>query len=104
MKELEVKHKEPTENIRKAEVKEKMTFLGSMKMIKGLTLFEMDCKTGMIRKAVFEESIIEFSGKKTRKLIFNPKAMYVQAVNVKNAKRKFEKKAKALIQKYKKNG
>lgn len=93
----EIYKADKTKIVKQAEVKKESKLIGSMKVIPGLTLFEMDMKSGEIRKAVFKETIATFGGGGSSKLEFNPNSMYVQALNLKNAKRKFEKRVKQII-------
>jgi hypothetical protein len=98
MKEIEVKVASTDHTIIQAEQKMAERLLGSMKVIKGLTLYEMDMITGQIRKAKFVDRVMNIGSMSVKnKIQFRAKSMYVQAINVKNAKRKFEKKVKEII-------
>lgn len=71
-----------------------------MKQIPGLTLFEMSLSTGKITKAIFDTAQVNLNKSNclSKKLQVDPNKMYVQALNLKNAKRKFEKRAKQIIE------
>lgn len=97
MKELQSHNQDKVKIIKQAEVKHQQKFLGSMRAIPGLTLFQMDMSTGKITEAQYDEMIIDAKGAKHRKLKFDGKCMYVQALNLSNAKRKFTKRAKQII-------
>lgn len=58
----------------------------------GMTLWECNLVTQTIVSAVYEEVVASLEGKVHRKLIRDEKCVYIQALNKKNAKKKFEKK------------
>jgi hypothetical protein len=98
MRELEKHNPDSHKQIKQAEIKKQHNLLGSFKKIRGLTLFQMDVTTGKISKAKFEQRTVEYVGQKKRnKLIAEENCLYVQALNFKNAKKKFTKKVKQLI-------
>lgn len=71
-------------------------FIGSIKMERGQKLFELNLKTGDIKLAEFKESVIEFPLhqksplSKRKELIVGEDCMYRPAINLVNAKRKFQ--------------
>lgn len=105
MKQLGIKtvdDKTPTEFVKKAEQKKQQKHIGSIRLRRGLTLFQMNTETGKISKVSFDETHVnpDFNKGKVNvrhKVTYNPKMLYVQALNMKNAKKKFEKIAKQII-------
>lgn len=68
--------------------------VGIMKLKKGLTLFELDRLTGKVCPVNLDSHIqVKTNGKtqKRHKFVPNPKNIYVQALNKKNAIRKIKK-------------
>jgi len=105
MKQLGVKvvdEKTPTEFVKKAEQKKQQKHIGSIRLRKGLTLFQMSIETGRISKVEFDETVVKpdfdkGTRKVSHKVTYDPKMLYVQALNMKNAKKKFTKLAKQII-------
>ena len=91
---FELKTKEQKEV--SAKQKQEYKYLGSMRMINGLKLWEYDTQTNVLKLAEIQKNnAVNFGTKKASgnsKVTHNPKAIYIQALNYKNAKRKIEKK------------
>lgn len=100
MKETEPKVKEPQEVLKQAEIKSTEKYLGSLRLLKGQTLFEVNKKTLEIKEARFEEKEAlplfvkgvkrDYSPVRT-KLIVNEDCYYVAALNKKNVIKKIKK-------------
>lgn len=81
------------------EVKKHKKPIFQFKHHNGLKVYELDLKTGEIFEAEFEEGAIKFETFNginidpglVKKVITKENCIYVQAINVKNAKRKFTK-------------
>lgn len=74
---------------------EKLKRLGSIKIYKGHTLWEINVKTGEINEAEFNEdskAVFGKKGKTAKKLIIKKGMYYESALNRKNALRKFKEK------------
>lgn len=57
---------------------------------KGHTLFEIDCNTGEINEAKYEEIVSSFITKRVRrKVIVTPNCLYISCLNKKSARKKF---------------
>ena len=81
--------------------KQEYKHIGSIKIIKGLTLYACNMETQEINKVVIEKKAsIGLDGKEVRqqKAQHDPKCVYIQAINIKNARRKLEK----FLEKHKK--
>ena len=77
-----------------AKINKELKYIGSMKHFAGHTLFEIDLITGEVRKAVINNTVtVGLNGKETHKRKVNIKAdcYYIEALNIKNAIRKFNK-------------
>lgn len=81
--------------IAEQEKEKQLKFLGSLRRIPGLTMYECNLMNGDIKPAKLD-SIIALDGSITRKLIIQPGCLYDQALNQKNATRKFLKRAQNL--------
>jgi len=77
------------------EKEKQLKFLGSLRKVPGLTMYECNLMTGDIKPAKLD-SIIDIEGNITRKLVIQPGCLYDQALNMKNAMRKFLKRAQKL--------
>lgn len=100
MKEIQQQQKAPTEFVKKSEIKHEQNKVGQIRMIKGLTLYKMSMVTGKISKVEIEMvDTVDFKnpGASKKKVEYQRDHLYVQALNDKNAKRKFEKIAKQII-------
>lgn len=73
---------------------EKLKFLGKLKHKSGLTCFEFNLKTRMVRKADVEDSKTFENGKSAKRLVIAPGCDYVMKLNQKNAEKYFRKKWK----------
>lgn len=88
----EIAGKDTIEIIKQSEVSKKANLLGSEPFKRGLTLFEYNCETKEIYKAVFTEEYwnpITKTGK--RKVVVNPNCVYKQFLNEKSARKGFGK-------------
>jgi hypothetical protein len=97
MKELQLKDKLAKQEIVAQQEKQfEQVYQGSLKPHQGHTLFEINTKTGEIAKAQFETTDIQWEdavyGKisKKRKCIVKPDYVYISALNVKNALKKYK--------------
>lgn len=94
MKELIPELKVKEEDVRPAEEK-RQNLIGSLKAIRGLTLWEIEKETGEIKAAVFEEVNASMKNGKEgglkKKLLMKKGCFYVEALNKKNALRKFNR-------------
>lgn len=78
----------------KTPVKQEYKFVGSIQKIPGLRLYSYNTITGDIKLVkVQQEVMLDIHGKTTHKIkaLDDPKLLYVQALNLKNAARKFGK-------------
>lgn len=90
MKATEIQQaKDEVQSIR--EFPKEKKYLGSLRSISGLTVFEMNIKDRTIIPAEFE-SVIKMDGTKHRKIVIKENCVYIQALNKQNAFRKFKKK------------
>lgn len=75
-----------------APVKREYKKVGSMILKRGMTLFAFDFETGVLEPVKIDrrKSIVDFYGRsvKNARAEYNPKALYVQALNRKNAEKK----------------
>lgn len=75
--------------------KKQSNFVGSLNIHKGQKCFELNIKTGDIKLAEYDNQTINYpTSKQTssihRKLTLNDECIYVVAINLKNAKKKFQ--------------
>jgi len=104
MKEILQHDKDTVKQVRQKEVKKQEKFVGKIKPIKGLTLYKMSLETGIISKVEFEEAMASYDSKKVpKKVKYEQDHIYIQALNNKNAKRKFTKISLELISKNQNN-
>lgn len=68
---------------------ESQRLIDSVVPYRGHTLFEINCTTGQINKAEFEEINANFSGEVRKKIIINPNCLYISCLNKKSAKKKY---------------
>jgi hypothetical protein len=107
MKEIQQHDKDKIKIVKQAEVKKQQQFIGKVRLAKGLTLYQMNCKTGNISKVQYDDAVVKIENvkanktKRVLKVKYLPGHLYVQALNDKNAKRKFTKIALELIQQHK---
>jgi len=74
------------------QVKHEYKLFGRMKYKKGLKLFSLNIETGDIKEVeIIRQVMIDTEGKERYKMRVNydPKCLYRQALNMKNAERKF---------------
>ncbi|AVR47247.1 hypothetical protein C7S20_19425 [Christiangramia fulva] len=106
---------EPTEEVRKKEVEKKQKLLGSKKVHKGHTLYEINLKEHTIVEATFEKEVADYEKEAkpvkkqlgivqfkdghrkvmidnfdriSKKVIKKPNCIYISALNKKNLKKK----------------
>jgi len=81
------------------EVDKKQKYVGKIRVIKGLTMYKLNLKTGHITKVQFDSAVIDINNpyKIKKKMIQEPGFIYTQALNDKNAKRKFTKQVAQII-------
>jgi hypothetical protein len=94
MKDLEIKQAEPSISISQ-EVRKHLQHIGTVKKIKGLTMFELNIKDMTLQPAIYKETVVvvpkDGKSKIVNKLIVNEGCYYVQALNKKNAYKKLAK-------------
>jgi len=77
---------------RKAEQKQEYKFHGSVKLHKGCKLYSFNTETLMLEEVKIERkvalSVTDKKPVKQSRVNFNPKCLYLQAINIENAKRK----------------
>ena len=93
MKELFDLNEKPRQAVtRKAEQKQEYKFHGSIKMNKGCKLYSFNTETLMLEEVKIERKVavnaIDKKPVKQNRVNFNPKCLYLQAINIQNAKRK----------------
>jgi hypothetical protein len=81
---------------KQVEISNKQARIATENLTKGLTLFEIDLMKKTIRKATFDEGIVNMNGTISRKVMVKENHLYMEALNIKNAKRR-------VLQKYKIN-
>lgn len=98
MKEFDLVNKDQTKISKEAEIKKENQYLGSHKMKKGHTLFEINTITGEIFVAEYQtkDVVIGSDGttSKRKSVMAKENCIYMSALNVKNLKRKLSKKIK----------
>jgi hypothetical protein len=86
---------EQIEIVSQKEVQKQLKHLGSIRLQRGHTLWEVNMKTGMITPATYETQAADFKAAAKgiqgvrRKLISKEGCMYIPALNKKNAAKKF---------------
>lgn len=86
------KTKDVIEIVKQSQIAKKANLLGSEPYKRGLTLFEYNCETKVIKKAQYSENYwnpITKTG--TKKVLVSPNCVYRQFLNIKNAKKGFAK-------------
>lgn len=102
MKEIKSVDKDQVSIVDQREVKSEKKFVGRINRIKGLTLYKMSMTSGQISKVDLKPEITIRFSKAPKEVVeakYEEGFLYVQALNDKNAKRKFTKIAKQIIQK-----
>lgn len=84
------------------QVPKEYKFQGSVQMVPGLPLWEFNMKTLEIRKAEYKSENLTYHGGVKRELVVDPDCAYIQALNYKNALRKFKKHYSHLFENAKK--
>lgn len=86
------------EIVEEEQQKKELTLLGQQRKIKGLILWEKNLKTGKIERAKYKKTNAFISGigdgtvdsvTHTFTVVVNENCIYAQALNLKNAKKKF---------------
>lgn len=75
-----------------APVKQEYKKVGSINLRRGMTLYEFDFKTLVLKPVQIDrkETMVDITGNpvKNARAIYNPNALYIQALNMKNAEKK----------------
>jgi hypothetical protein len=102
MKELIQHQKEELQVHSTTEQQKKQKYLGSLKLQKGLTCWELNIITGLIKQAHFESEAVNYTTNNKsairRKLIIKENCIYEMALNLDNAVRKLKAKLEKLKQ------
>lgn len=99
VKELSSHIKEEIKIHAEQQQEKQLKYLGSLKRHNGHDIWEIDLKTGKISKAEFSDEAVNFeTGVAERKIITKENHWYCSALNNENAFKKFNAKAKTLIQ------
>ena len=75
-------------------INKELKYIGSLAHQSGHTLFEIDMNTGSVKEAVIKREVfVDMDGKPVFKsnVNINKECYYLEALNVKNAKKKFLK-------------
>ena len=95
MKELEQQQKDVIEIVKQTKQEKKQVLIGTIRPHQNHLLYELNTKTGVVELAKFKVDDIVFSDTKDverkKKVIVNESCLYVTALNIKNAKKKFIK-------------
>lgn len=91
MKELQKINEDHIVITKQKEQKKEGKYFGTIKFHKGHTLYKKNVETGEISKANFEPIEYNTNGNNNRKVIIEKGYIYASALNVKNAKKKFNK-------------
>ena len=78
-----------------AKISKEQKYIGSIRHRPGHTLFEVNLKTGQIKEAVLDRRVsVGLDGKESyqTKVQVNKGCYYLEALNIKNAKKRFVKK------------
>ena len=93
----------PVEQVIEKQVKKTTKHLGTLRKVQGLSLYSLDLTTGHIEKVIYKNIRVTFSQPSISyvpdseniriraEAEAKPNLIYVQALNIKNAKRKFTK-------------
>lgn len=102
MKEFEPNNPEQIELRVEKQHKKAVDFVGSFIKYPGHTVWEINLKSQEITPAEFSEEVVDFTtGAIKRKIIAKPAHWYCSALNKKAAFNKFNKMAKAFVEKQK---
>lgn len=78
-----------------APVKQEYKKVGSINLRRGMTLYEFDFKTLVLKPVQIDrkETMVDITGNpvKNARATYNPNAFYIQALNMKNAEKKVMK-------------
>lgn len=83
--------REGIQMVRQKEVKKSGKHLANIFLNKGEFLWELNIKTMFLKPIAFDESIVNLDGKVSHKYEEKEDCLYTNAINVKNAERKFLK-------------
>lgn len=83
--------KSKSEVIAPIQNKKEARLLGCQVLRPGLTLFEVNTKTGDIQPVTYKEVIARFDGGIKRKVEVKSDCVYIQALNVKNVLKKLKR-------------
>jgi uncharacterized protein (UPF0216 family) len=94
MKELEQKSQIQKEIQKPVSYEKKI--ITSLRKIKGLSLYELNLKTNEVKKVETKTKakVVGDTYKLKEEVVYNSDCIYIQALNLKNAKRKFKIKTK----------
>ena len=67
----------------------KQELVHSMTSYKGHTVFEINCTTGTIEPAIYDEKNVDLKGNVRKKIITKPNCLYISCLNKKAAARKY---------------
>jgi hypothetical protein len=98
---LELKIKTADEIHADAQQKQEYKYVGSKRHIPGLKLWELNIENFEIKEVEIVKTVAIGTDKKpvfTKKANYNPKHLYCQALNLKNAEKKFEKIIKSILE------
>ena len=75
-----------------APVKQEYKKVGSINLKRGMTLYEFDFKTLVLKPVQIDrrQAMVDINGRpvKNARATYNPNALYIQALNMKNAEKK----------------
>jgi len=93
MKETQLNHKDSLKVSEERQIEKKKSLIGHSKFHKGHKVFEIDLKTGIIYFAKVIETVEIKNGKAVnkRRVDMKENCYYVNALNVKNAKKVFNR-------------
>lgn len=101
MKELQQNGADSLSVVAEKQIEKKKKFLGTIRKIRGLKLYKLSLKTGEISEVKLEKTgTAKFTNvpqKDTDTVKIEEHYLYEQALNNKNAKRKFQKRVNEII-------
>jgi hypothetical protein len=86
-----ISEKESIQTVSQAEQKKKVEHVGRIKLYKGQKLYELDLKQKLIFIPTMTEEAVDITGAVRKKYVVREGCLYVTAINLKNAERKFIK-------------
>lgn len=98
MKETQLNHKDSLKVVEERQIEKKKSLIGHSILRKGHKVFEIDLKTGIIYFAKVIETVEIKNGKPVnkRRVDMKENCYYVNALNVKNAKKVFNREMEKL--------